>query len=521
MVLRKLVLLLLVVILVSVGSSLAAQQPAQAPSRLGTIQPRISMTISGNVLSENGMKEISGAKVELFTALGLPMRQTFTDAEGLFEFRNVQAQTYRIKVSEEGFEVARQTADLSLFVGSRLRLRFVLSPTRNAAGVRPEAPGTISAEELQIPRPARQAFAKGLVELNEKNRPEQSVAHFEEALALYPDYDEAYVQLSLAQIEQSQPAAAQETLERALAVDPGNARASLFLGILFGQQGNVSKALSALQEAVKLDGENWLAQFELAKALLKTDKVNEAYEHAQKAGALNPEVPTIHFLLSNLRIRRREYGAAVAELEKVIGFHPDSSWAAQARQQQQSLELLSNVGEKASEIDVRWKLVMDAGREAREKKYFAQAESLLKTALEDAEQFEPEDPRRAATLSLLADVYVGRVEYDRAEPLYRRSLAALERTLGPEHPFTAITLNNLAQLYRLQNRPGLAEPLYERSLTILGKALGWEHPHVATCLENYAALLRGTGRSQEAEKLERRAAAIRAKHQQAEPRRQE
>lgn len=518
---RKLVSLLLLLALGSVGGSLTAQESAQAPSRRGPARPPPSLTISGNVLSENGMRAISGAKVELLTALGLPMRQTFTDSQGLFEFRNVEAQSYAIEVSEEGFEAARQTADLSLFVGSRFRLRFVLSPARRAPVLRSELPGTISAEELQIPEEARKAFAKGLIELNEKNRPEQSVGHFQEAIALYPSYNEAYVQLSLAQVEQGQFAAAQETLEKAVAVDAKNPRAYLFLGILLGQEREVNKAQQALREAAKLDGENWLARFELAKALLRTNKVNEAYEHAQRARALNPQAPTIYFLLSSLRIRRREYGAALAELEKVIELHPDSSWAEQASQQHQTLELLVKLGEQSSDINTRWKQVMDTGRQAHQKSNFAQAESLLKVALEDTEQFGPDDARRAATLSLLGDVYVGWAEYHRAEPLYQGSLAILERSLGPEHPFTAITLNNLAQLYHLQGHHRRAEPLYERSLAILGKTLGREHPHVATCLENYAALLRETGRSQEADKLERRATAIRDKHPQLKPQRRE
>ena len=56
-----------------------------------------------------------------------------------------------------------------------------------------------------------------------------------------------------------------------------------------------------------------------------------------------------------------------------------------------------------------------------------------------------------------------------------------------------------------------AEPLFKRSLAILEKALGPEHPDVAASLENYASLLRQTARADEAERLEARAKAIRAK----------
>ena len=75
----------------------------------------------------------------------------------------------------------------------------------------------------------------------------------------------------------------------------------------------------------------------------------------------------------------------------------------------------------------------------------------------------------------------------------------------------AVSLNKLAELYKTQGHYAQAEPLYQRSLAIKEKTLGPEHSGVAQSLENYAALLRQTARSEEAERLEVRAKAIRAK----------
>jgi Tfp pilus assembly protein PilF len=73
-----------------------------------------------------------------------------------------------------------------------------------------------------------------------------------------------------------------------------------------------------------------------------------------------------------------------------------------------------------------------------------------------------------------------------------------------------VSLNNLAGLHKSQGQYAQAEPLYKRSLAIMEKALGPEHPAVATSLENMAVLFRKTGREKEAKALEKRAAAIRA-----------
>ena len=118
----------------------------------------------------------------------------------------------------------------------------------------------------------------------------------------------------------------------------------------------------------------------------------------------------------------------------------------------------------------RWEELMAAGARAYQEGRYAKAEQQVKAALKEAETFGPEDPRLAASL------------------------------------------NNLALLYDAQGNYAQAEPLYKRSLAIVEKALGPEHPDVATALENYADLLRKTKREAEAENLEARAKAIRAKH---------
>jgi tetratricopeptide (TPR) repeat protein len=82
---------------------------------------------------------------------------------------------------------------------------------------------------------------------------------------------------------------------------------------------------------------------------------------------------------------------------------------------------------------------------------------------------------------------------------------------GADHPFTAEGADNLASLLVAQGKYGEAEPLYKRALAIVEKTLGAEHPNVAIILSNYAELLRIMNRQAEAVKLESRVKEIRAK----------
>jgi tetratricopeptide (TPR) repeat protein len=78
--------------------------------------------------------------------------------------------------------------------------------------------------------------------------------------------------------------------------------------------------------------------------------------------------------------------------------------------------------------------------------------------------------------------------YNEAEPLFLRSLAIWEKSLGKNHPDVATSLNNLAELYDVQGKYVEAEPLYQRSLVIREKALGKGHPNTKTVRENLQQL---------------------------------
>ena len=96
----------------------------------------------------------------------------------------------------------------------------------------------------------------------------------------------------------------------------------------------------------------------------------------------------------------------------------------------------------------------------------------------------------AATLNNLAAVAAADGQLDKAERLYRRSLAIEEEIFGPEHPRVAARLNNLAQLMIQGSSHVNPEPLLQRALSIREKALGPAHPDVALSLNSLADFYR-------------------------------
>ena len=101
---------------------------------------------------------------------------------------------------------------------------------------------------------------------------------------------------------------------------------------------------------------------------------------------------------------------------------------------------------QASAQQGAWERHMGAAVAAYQQSNYAEAVAQSKAALKAREAFGSEYPRLANTFSNLSLFYNAQGKYARAEPLYRRALAIVEKVLGPEHPNVASDLNNLARI---------------------------------------------------------------------------
>ncbi|MHC2276582.1 CHAT domain-containing protein/Tfp pilus assembly protein PilF [Bradyrhizobium diazoefficiens] len=117
----------------------------------------------------------------------------------------------------------------------------------------------------------------------------------------------------------------------------------------------------------------------------------------------------------------------------------------------------------------------------------------------------------SAALNNLGQVYAGQGRDDLAEPIFKRAIALMEKSLGLDTALIAPELNNLAALYQRQGRFTEAEPLFQRALAIYQKAAGPEHPAVATVLNNIGQVDRDLNRDADAEAPIKRSLAIREK----------
>jgi tetratricopeptide (TPR) repeat protein len=104
----------------------------------------------------------------------------------------------------------------------------------------------------------------------------------------------------------------------------------------------------------------------------------------------------------------------------------------------------------------------------------------------------------------LAIAYCARGLYDKAEPLYKRSIQITEKALGADHPDVAESLMPLARCYGRAGRNVEAEGLYKRAIQLLERPGVTVQPSLFSVLSQYGMFLRRTNREAEAKQIEAR-----------------
>ena len=280
-----------------------------------------SLRLIGRVTNAQSDIEVSGVIVNLQGRK--ERRRVSTDNRGRFEFLCLESDIYTVETRRDGYAPTRVQFALldSSIPDAVIRIEQLRTITTEPAG------HILSVRQRLISQKARAAFQKGVKQLHRKKQPERSLSHLHKAIELYPDYDEAYVQLAVAFSRLLQMEDAERTLQEAIKVYPQNDRAYAFLGKVYQQQGSDQEALAALRQAIEIDSQLWLAHLDLGRILAEQGKFEDAYRHASLAHQLTADVPDVHLVFYNACINSQKYTAALAEIDEYVRLYPNSDVA--------------------------------------------------------------------------------------------------------------------------------------------------------------------------------------------------
>lgn len=149
------------------------------------------------------------------------------------------------------------------------------------------------------------------VELAGQGRYLDAIAAFNQAIEIYPNYENAHNNLGLALGSQKQFSEAADAFKHALSINPVNFETYNNLGIALGSQGKFSEAIAAFKQAIQIKPNDPTSHQNLALAFWSGGKKPEAITSLHKAKQLyslqnNPEgINHIEEILQQLEIPKK------------------------------------------------------------------------------------------------------------------------------------------------------------------------------------------------------------------------
>jgi tetratricopeptide (TPR) repeat protein len=199
---------------------------------------------------------------------------------------------------------------------------------------------SISITSMKAPKEARKAYERGL-DATLKNKPADAAKDFEKAVAVYPQYADAWAHLGKARLEQQSTEPARAAFKKAIEADPQLVEPYLELGLLAAKDGQWAESGKYLDRAVELDPVDYpQAWYADAVANYNLRKYDAAERSARAAVKLDPKHanPRSGYLLGLVLVEKRDYPGAAAELTAYLKLAPNAPDLAQVKDQLGQIE---------------------------------------------------------------------------------------------------------------------------------------------------------------------------------------
>jgi tetratricopeptide (TPR) repeat protein len=125
--------------------------------------------------------------------------------------------------------------------------------------------------------------------LKDQGKLEEAIKAYIRALAIKPDNADAYSNMGIALKEQGKLEEAMEAYNKALAIKPDYAKAYNNMGIALKEQGKLEEAIGAFNQALAIKPDNAKAYYNMGNALRDQGKLEEAIEAFEKDGSIKSQ----------------------------------------------------------------------------------------------------------------------------------------------------------------------------------------------------------------------------------------
>lgn len=245
-----------------------------------------------------------------------------------------------------GPEIESYDEEFSLDTAGYMHTVYV-QPRRTLANVTKSKAGeAVSSGRLQAPKGAVKEFEKARRALRENNRREAK-NHLQEAIRLYPRYDDAFSVLGELELQEGDRESARRDLTRALELNPNHTEAAHHLAGILVAEARYAEAEPLLQVWLRGHPDDaWALSF-AALGQLTEGKFEEAVASARRVHILpHKEYASAHVIAGRALERLNRFDTAAAEYRLYLAEAPNGPNAEHARA---ALARLTSEGQKESQ----------------------------------------------------------------------------------------------------------------------------------------------------------------------------
>jgi tetratricopeptide (TPR) repeat protein len=201
---------------------------------------------------------------------------------------------------------------------------------------------SVSATALNAPKDAMKAYEKGTQSLH-RGKLDDAAKEFGKAVAIYPKYANAWLDLGRIQLQQQMTDPARESFKKAIEGDAMLVDAWMELGLMAARSSNWPDTAQYLDRALKLDPVDFpQLWFPDAVAGYNLKNFEVAERSAREALKADPEHrnPKIDQLLANVLLQKGAYAEASEELHVYMTLAPNAPDLDQVKAQLAQIDLV-------------------------------------------------------------------------------------------------------------------------------------------------------------------------------------
>jgi tetratricopeptide (TPR) repeat protein len=326
------------VLLGSLAALIACAAPAEAFQTQDKTDTRIplkdksySASISGRIMMPSGLTSGGNLKV-ILTTIETPLMTIYTDKNGEFVFRNLQAGTYYVQVfaDEKLYEPINEQVWLNPGAPAYVTIHLKEKVGPNARTSRGNLI-TVAEADQRIPAPARKEFEQAQ-KLITKGDIDSAIAHLNQAIEIYPSYLKARNDLGVQYLKQKRLTEAEEQFRFIIENDPKYFNARLNLGVVLVEQKRFRESIEELTKAAAIDGSHPAVHLFWGIASLEMNDLPVAERELVKSLVLGGRrFSSAHYYFAHVYLKTGRREQAANELKLFLETGPSGEMATQAR----------------------------------------------------------------------------------------------------------------------------------------------------------------------------------------------